>query len=202
MKAKAENLVQSSNAQAKEMPVQVSQIFGPREVMSLSAAAREYFAQFLRSFADTIEFGNGSLQWRQKIEPKGTESPCEDCQDRSKCEKACKRLESLLPSVTKGRGSKENMTGLHVETLKHYKHTRQLEIFQEYQSCKDLFTERQWDVLCLYYDKGLTQKEIAEATGKKRSAVSGLLGRARNAKTRHLGRMREEYLAQRMRNTV
>ena len=187
MNAKANNPVQSSNVQA-------GQILGFREIVSLPAAAREYFAQYLRNLADAIESGNRSPSGEQQGGTKGAESPCTNCQYRSECKEPCEKLEAFLPSVTAGRGSKENTTGLRVETLKDYEHTRRLDILQEYQSCKEHFTAKQWEVICLCYGQGLTQEQIAIATGKKRSAISGLLGRATDAKDRHFEQMRKEFL--------
>ena len=199
MKAEANNLGQGPTAQAEEMPVLAGQIFWLREVLGLPPAAREYFAKTLRSLADLIESGNGSVPAGQKVGNRENESPCLECRDRNQCEKPCDKLAKHLPGVTGGRGCKENTTGLHVETLKDYEQTRRLEIFQQYQDCKDIFTGKQWEVIWLYYGKGLTQDQIAETTGKKRSAISGLLSRAKQTKKKHDEQMREKVLALRRR---
>ena len=194
MKTEIENLVQGSTAQAEEMPMQEGQIFGLREVISLPAAAREYFAQYLRNLADAIESGNRSPSGERKVVAKGTESPCKECNDKCEGKEPCEKLEAFLPSVTAGRGSRENTTEFHVDSLKDYKSTRQLEIFQQYQFCDAPFTDKQWNVIRLYYEQGLSQDQIALATGKKRSRISGLLMRARDLKKKHSEHMREEFL--------
>lgn len=195
MNTEDKNLVQGSTTLAGSIAVQAGQILGLRQVMSLPPAAREYFAQLLRSLADSIESGNGSLPGGQELGGKETESPCVDCQYRGECKEPCDKVTDFLPGITAGRGSRENTTGFHVGTLKDYEHTRRLDIFQEYESCKELFTAKQWEVICLYYSGGLAQGEIATATGKKRSAVSGLLSRAKHAKRRNAEQMRKEFVA-------
>ena len=178
MKAEAHNLVRRSNALA--------------EVLCLPPAVREHFAQFLRNLADAIESGGQPLSECNSASSQKVASPCTDCKDKCERKEPCAKLEAFLPSVTQGRGCKENTTGLHVETLKDYTSTRRLEIFQQFQSCDAPFTDKQWKVICLYYGEGLTQDQIARTTGKKRSAISGLLKRARDLKKRHFEHMREK----------
>ena len=195
MNTEAKNLVQGSTALAGGIVVQVGQLLGLGEVTSLPPVAREYFAQLLRSLADTIEFRNNPLPKRHKVGVEATANSCPNCQLWGECNGLCDKVDHLVSGTAKGRGHKENITGFHVETLKDYTHTRQLRIFQEYESCKELFTDKQWEVICLYYSEGLTQEQIATATGKKRSAISGLLSRARDAKRKNAEQMRKEFLA-------
>ena len=133
-----------------------------------------------------------SLSRKQKVGAKEAESPCIDCEYRSECKAPCDKLIGLLPGITAGRGAKENTTGLYVETLKDCEQTRRLEIFKQYQFCDAPFTDKQWNVICRYYEQGLSQDQIALATGRKRSAISGLLKRARDLKKRRFEQMREE----------
>ena len=194
MKPNRDNLVPSPGELPREMAVQAGQIFGLREVMSLPPAAREYFAQLLRNLADAVESGNGPAPEQREKQAGEASLPCTNCQDRHECKEACDRLEESLPGVTQGRGSKENSTGLHVETLRDYEHTRRSQVFREYESCKELFTSKQWEVIYLYYSQGLTQKEIATETRKRRSAVSGLIKRARGIKDKHFEQQRQTFV--------
>ena len=66
------------------------------------------------------------------------------------------------------------------------------EIFNRYQRCQDQLTDRQWEVVALYFQDGKSQETIANELGKSRAAVSGLLRRAKKRKESYEKTLREE----------
>lgn len=66
------------------------------------------------------------------------------------------------------------------------------EIYQKYADVAEIFTVPQWEVLSLYYGKGLTQKQTAENLGIDRRTVSGRLTRARQRLAVYQKQMRAE----------
>lgn len=99
-----------------------------------------------------------------------------------------------LPTLHQGRSRRENLTGFYSDTLTEVEKGRRLDVFAEYEACREIFTPHQWQVLYLYWNEGLTQAEIATSLGLKRSAVSGRLNRAKARKQQHDERMRQERI--------
>ena len=69
---------------------------------------------------------------------------------------------------------------------------RLADVYQEYEACKHLFRKRQWLAIQLFYGEGKTQQEIATLLRITRSAVCGLLSRARKRKAQHDRELRAE----------
>lgn len=131
---------------------------------------------------------------------------CDKFNDNKK-DKICLVLEPLLPSKCKGTGYREKNAGVMIEkyeaanenhpqneadddlnvpiklvksTLRSIKKTRLDEVFLLYQNCPPyIFTSGQWEAVCLRFENGLRQQDIAEIIGIPRSAVSDRLRRAK-----------------------
>ena len=108
---------------------------------------------------------------------------CNLCQDD-----LCK----TLLRANQGRGKRENLTGLYIDTLQPMQKISYSDIFDQYESCKEIFTPLQWEVIYLYYSQGLTQEQVGTQLGKTRKAVSGLLQRAKARKAEHDRKIRAE----------
>ncbi len=65
-------------------------------------------------------------------------------------------------------------------------------LFEQYLACQEEFTRPQWAVICLRFRNGHTQAEIGKRIGKSRSAVHGLLERARENKNAFQRKLRNE----------
>lgn len=65
-------------------------------------------------------------------------------------------------------------------------------IHEAYEACRERLTSDQWPAVCLRYRDGLTQAQIAIVLKKSRSAVHGLLERARIRKEIFQRERREE----------
>lgn len=68
------------------------------------------------------------------------------------------------------------------------------DIYQQYEECKTELTPRQWQAVYLRFHVGLTQEEISIKLKIRRSAVCGLLGRAK----RTLDAYRREQIRMKM----
>jgi len=118
----------------------------------------------------------------------------------------CLILEPSLPGKYEGTGYREKHTGLMIEeytetdnclpedagddidvrmkldksTLKSIRKTKLDEEFMLYKNCPThIFRPEQWEAVCLRFEYGLKQQEIAEMIGVTRSAVSDRLRRAK-----------------------
>ena len=130
-----------------------------------------------------------------------TSSPCENCNKSTTCKSPCELLESLLPTKDEGKGYREKNIEISLEKfkdislnqpeqkdipnrdkLKIIKTTRLTDVYEEYKKCWYLLTDKQQEVVILRYEKGMTQKQIAQKTSGKRSAVSDILKRAKEKK--------------------
>ena len=119
-------------------------------------------------------------------------SPCRDCAQWNDCKKPCERLNSHLHSPYKGRGRRENLTGLHPDTLQTKEIIRRKDIFSQYDMWKDDFTKKQWIVVTFYYKDCMTEQQIAKKLRKARSTVNGLLLRAKKRKDGREKQLRQE----------
>jgi len=121
-----------------------------------------------------------------------TPSPCHLCPYRQSCTEPCDRLNALLPGLYKGKGRRENLTGLHAETLQGKERKRRKDIFEQYELWKDGYTQAQWEAIELYYNQCMSEMQIAKKLGKKRSAINGRLIRARSRKEERQKQLRRE----------
>jgi len=135
--------------------------------------------------------------WKRVVtEPSAQKQPatCAKHPEQEAWDSPFREVRQHLPSLHQGRSRRENLTGLHIDTLHEVKDRRRFDVFAEYEACREIFTSAQWEVIYLYWNRGLTQAEIAESLGLKRSAVSGRLARAKLRKQRYDRRMRQEKL--------
>lgn len=123
-----------------------------------------------------------------------TSSPCESCTKKDNCSEQCQRLQMLLPKINSGRGSHENRCEFHDSTLTKIQQQKHLDVFGEYEACKQFFTDKQWVVICLRYRDGKKIQEIAEQLGKAISTVNEHLKKAEKRKEEHDRRLRAEKL--------
>lgn len=65
-------------------------------------------------------------------------------------------------------------------------------LFEEYLACQEEFSRAQWAAICLRFRDGHTQIDIADRLGKSRSAVHGLLQRAKTRKDAFQRNLRKE----------
>jgi len=114
--------------------------------------------------------------------------------DKESTTEQYKKTHNASSGLHHGRGRKENLTGFFPETLQEAKNRRQIDVFEQYQACKEIFTSEQWEAIYLYWKCGRSQAQIAEHISRKRSAVSGRLTRAAAKKQKHHKKMRKERL--------
>jgi len=135
---------------------------------------------------------------------------CIEC-NKNKTDITCLLLEPLLPGRYAGAGYREINAGASIEsfetldknpteytddndfkvpvklsksTLRSIKKTRINDVFSLYKNCPpDIFTLEQWEAVCLRFEYGLKQQDIAERLDIKRSTVSDRLRRAKNNMT-------------------
>lgn len=130
------------------------------------------------------------------------------------CDKLYEQYKAILPSVTKGTGreitinldfdkfEKHNSQHSSIgqagtsksiqDKLKTINRIRYLDIFEEYVKIKAEFKTKQWEVIYLYYHDGLTQQQIGKRLDKSRTAISGLLCRAKDKKAAYNKKLRRE----------
>ena len=121
-------------------------------------------------------------------------SPCESCPERDICSEPCVRLQELLPKINSGRGEHENCSEFHDSTLIKIQEEKHLDVFNEYEACKQIFTDKQWVTICLYYRDGKTLQEIAKRLKKAISTVSDRLKVSRKRKAEYDRKLRTERL--------
>ena len=116
-------------------------------------------------------------------------SLCEKCTNRKICIKPCAALKLQLPKAYGGKGYKENATKIDLnyfqdsesKTLCDYENDgpkklkkdmikcipkiTSSDIFEEYERYKDIFSKKQWRIVCLYYCEDMTQEQIAKKLG-------------------------------------
>lgn len=105
--------------------------------------------------------------------------PCDFCEKRASCQSLCEKAEAVLSNVHQGKGRRENLTEFHDDTLQGKETVRRKDIFEKYALWKSDFTARQWAIIELHYQDGLTENQIAKKVGKVRTAINGLLNRAK-----------------------
>jgi len=106
---------------------------------------------------------------------------CRGCSRRSECMELCDDVRMLLDSPLRGRGKRENLSGLHEQTLDGVP-SRWRTVFESYVPCMDLLTERQYQVVVLHLFHGFTQKDTAKKLGLCVSTVNDHLQRAKRVR--------------------
>jgi len=139
----------------------------------------EQFIIAAKRFCSTNEHGSEQLS-------------CNTCKERLSCKTPCDKVKAILPSMQKGKGRRENLTGFYPDTLQVKERVRREDIFEKYNLWKAEFTKHQWAVIEMYYDECMTEKEIAQRTGKARTTINGLLNRAKKTKEECDKKLRRE----------
>lgn len=147
----------------------------------------EQFVIAAKRFCSTNEHGSEQLS-------------CDTCKERLGCKTPCDKVKAILASLQKGKGRHENLTGFYPETLQAKERVRREDILEKYKLWKDDFTEKQWAVIEMYYGECMTEKEIAQRTGKVRTAINGLLNRAKKTKEERDEKLRRETREQMKKN--
>ena len=94
---------------------------------------------------------------------------CFHCPLRRTCIAICERVEAILPSLESGRVDPEDLERLHQGRL----------MTHAILDNAELLTERQQQVVQLYYRENRQQDEIAQALSITQQAVHDTLARAR-----------------------
>ena len=163
----------------------------PDSNLSSVAELRETFCQLLPSLEKFIllarEFcGQNTAVSKPQL--------CKSCPERDICSEPCVRLQELLPKINSGRGKHENGSEFHDSTLIKIQEEKHLDVFNEYEACKQIFTDKQRVTICLYYRDGKTLSEIAKELDKAISSIDERLKRARNRKEKYDRQLRTERL--------
>jgi predicted DNA-binding protein YlxM (UPF0122 family) len=119
-------------------------------------------------------------------------SLCDSCPKRKTCTNICGKVQKVLAKINYNRNRHENLTGLYPDTLKQKDKKRLSDVFDKYDSCNEIFTRKQWEVIRLYYGKGLTHQQIAIKLGRKRPSISNLFSRAKQRMERYQAKLRRE----------
>ena len=101
---------------------------------------------------------------------------------------------ALLRTAQEGRSGRTPGRLTPVEELDDHraKRWRRPGAFEAFEACQDRLTRPQWRVVCLFFRDGKSQSETAALLGTSRSAVSGLLTRAKQRKDRYYRQLRAE----------
>ena len=150
---------------------------------------REILCQLLPSLEKLIPLAREFCGQNTSV---STPPLCESCTEREFCSEPCEKLNSLLPKINSGKNNHEKNAGFNINTLQEIEKTRLTDMFEQYQACKHIFTNKQWSVVYLYYHEGMTQSQIANQLGKSRKSVSGLFIRAKQKKEGYYAQLRRE----------
>ena len=99
---------------------------------------------------------------------------CRNCPRRERCSRICPEVEKLLPSMDAGR---LNHGRLKKEEL--LRMIREIVSTRRMIAARDRLSGRQREVFDLYYNEGLTQREIAKRLGIAQKNVCTYMQRAR-----------------------
>ncbi len=94
---------------------------------------------------------------------------CNACPVRDRCQEICSNVSGLLPSMEQGRVDAEDLPRLWIGRITTH-------LILDYE---DLLTDRQKQVVGLYYRESLLQKEIAAMLGISQPAVNQILSDVR-----------------------
>lgn len=114
---------------------------------------------------------------------------CPTCEIREACTKVCDDVEKILPSMETGRVDYEDLPNLYVGRI-----MRRIILDNE-----ESLTERQQEVVRLYYREGLYQKDIADQLGISQQGVSDHLEAVRTRLWKQFQKNREFKAAARAR---
>lgn len=111
-------------------------------------------------------------------------SPCASCPKYDTCTTVCEDLARLLPPADAGASPKTFTTAVPLDILHHDHGDRppSQALFEQFRVCKAELDDKHWEVICMVFRDGLTQKEAATRLAKSPSTVSELLKKAREIK--------------------
>ncbi len=135
-------------------------------------------------------------------EDKQDNYPCDNCDKYNTCEESCELLENKLPKIHKGpqdlkrtygnlideisdtsvKDTDDNDEILHkfdINYLKAIDRVRADDIFVLYKNCHIIFTKKEWRVVTLRVEEGLTYKAIGLKLDIKTSTASDTFRRAK-----------------------
>lgn len=118
--------------------------------------------------------------------------PCDNCDKYRTCTETCEAAEKELPGVMAGSYLLNQTYGNLMDKLSVAENTTQDRnailktseipardaLFNLYRNCQHIFTDKQWAVVCMKYEQGLQNIEIAKQTGQTQSSVCDMLKRA------------------------
>jgi len=131
--------------------------------------------------------------------------PCKTCPKIGKCNTPCNRLNALLADEFAGSSNLNNTVGDLIEEiaadvdqprqldhsfLRAIDRVRSDEIFMLYKNCLFLFTKKEWRVITLKVQQGMTYGEIAEVLASSTSNVSDIFQRAKKKMENHYTKKR------------
>ena len=128
------------------------------------------------------------------VSKSSSNSQCQSCPQKQKCKQICEQLEAHLPKPNSGKLINENLTGLYENTLSKNIQDRRLAIFHQYEACKQIFTDKQWAVICFYWRDGKTQEEIAKKLSRTTSTINEHLKNSKKRIDKHKQNLRIEKL--------
>lgn len=141
------------------------------------------------------------------------ESPCSTCEKANICKKPCELVENLLPGYFKGYNNTNLTCGSLIDNvgntnindeadcneisqkydnsfLKAIDKVRSDDIFILYKNCIHLFSKKEWQIVTLKIEKGLTYKTIGKILGIGLSTTSDTFHRAKGKMERHYTNMK------------
>ena len=121
-----------------------------------------------------------SLQAGEKTAAKS--SPSSASIQNQTVEEVCKMLNELLQGATGAQGKRKELFNPYSGNLKVIEKIRRADVFAQFEHYKDKFKTKTWEAIVLYYERELSEKEIAEKLGVGRSAISNRLKRAKDKK--------------------
>jgi predicted DNA-binding protein YlxM (UPF0122 family) len=151
----------------------------------------EILRQALPSLEGLIETCRGLLQ-NSKGDDKG--SACDLCPDKETYTESYGNMQKTPLKVNRGRGRRENLTGFYESTLDGIRETRYMDVFHQYEECKDIFSDKQWLAIYLRHHDGKKIKEIAEILKITKGSVGDRLSNAEKKKEQHYRNIRLEKL--------
>ncbi len=107
---------------------------------------------------------------------------CNDCPIRERCERICDTIEETLPSMERGRVDFEDLARIHEGRI-----VTNLVLDNE-----DILTERQSEIVRMYYRENMLQGQIGASLGITQQAVADSLKSVRHRFMRMYKKRRAE----------
>ena len=159
-----------------------------------------------RTLPTVITFVKASQRLLNENKP--DHKPCDNCEKYPTCTQTCKSVENKLSEERKGSQNLERTYGnlineisntsikgtddndeiirtFDINYLKAIDRVRADDIFVLYKNCIQLFSKKEWRVITLKLDEGLTYKAIGLVLGISISTASDTFQRAKRRMERH-----------------